>query len=346
MTNPNGMIRMHAVSKCYDGRVFAVEQLALDLPHGSLVALLGPSGCGKTTTLRLLAGLERPDTGEIWLGEQCVASQRVWVAPEHRRVGMVFQDYALFPHLRVGENVAYPISHIPANQRRQRVQALLELVGLAGLTQRYPHQLSGGQQQRVALARALAADPLVVLLDEPFSNLDAALRKSTRAEVRRILKAAQISTLFVTHDQEEAFSVADLVVVMFGGKIAQIGTPRQIYLAPATREVAAFVGEASFLPAHANGDTAQTALGTVALAQPLHGTIEVLVRPEAVQLAPDPQGHWQVVQLEFGGAYQSLVVQDKTGIQLLVRTDPALELAVGDCVRATLAGVVCGWAIP
>ncbi len=342
------MIRLEQVSKCYEGQVQAVTQLDLQIERGTLVALLGPSGCGKTTTLRLLAGLERPDQGSIWLGGQCVASSDVWVAPEHRQIGMVFQDYALFPHLSISDNIAFPLNQQPPTARRQRVQELLALVGLAGLERRYPHQLSGGQQQRVALARALAAHPLVVLLDEPFSNLDAALRKSTRAEVRRILKAATTTTLFVTHDQEEAFEVADLVAVMLHGRIAQVGTPRQIYLHPTTRELARFVGEACFMPATAHGTTAACVLGTVALTHPLDGQIELLVRPEAVQVQSvgrEEASNAVIEQIEFNGAYQSLHLRCNDSTRLIARALPTQEYETGTRVRLWLEQAVPGWCI-
>lgn len=343
---PEPMIRLEQVCKSYDRQVQAVSGLDLCIERGMLVALLGPSGCGKTTTLRLLAGLEQPDQGRIWLAGQYIAAPHVWVAPEHRQIGMVFQDYALFPHLSIGDNIAFPLTQQPPATRRQRIHELLDMVGLAGMERRYPHQLSGGQQQRVALARALAANPLVVLLDEPFSNLDAALRKSTRSEVRRILKQSGTTTLFVTHDQEEAFTVADRVVVMFHGKIAQVGTPRQIYLQPATRQVASFVGEASFLPATAHGSTASTVLGTVPLATPLHGAIETLVRPEAVQVqqvAADEVGHGVIERVEFSGAHQSLSVRCHDGTLLLARIPPDQEYVAGAAVRLRLTGAVAAW---
>ncbi|MCG8479626.1 MAG: ABC transporter ATP-binding protein, partial [Spirochaetales bacterium] len=198
------VITIDGVTKRFGRDTIAVNDLSLTVEPGRFLSLLGPSGCGKSTTLRLLAGLETPDVGSIRLAETPVADERRWVPPEERRVGMVFQDYALFPHLTVGENIAFALRRDDAARRRRRIDELMELVGMTGLARRYPHQLSGGQQQRVALARALAANPAVVLLDEPFSNLDAALRESTRAEVSAILKGAGATTILVTHDQEEA----------------------------------------------------------------------------------------------------------------------------------------------
>lgn len=295
------VIEMRGVSKRFGKHTLAVNDVSLSVQQGRLVALLGPSGCGKSTTLRLVAGLEFPDQGEIWLAGKRVAGDGAWLPPEVRRVGMVFQDYALFPHLTIGDNIAFPLTNMPARRRHQRVGELLELVGLAGLAQRYPHQISGGQQQRVALARAMAADPAVVLLDEPFSNLDTALRTTTREEVRTILAAAGATTMLVTHDQEEAFSLADTVAVMLDGILIQVGTPQDIYLRPATRAVASFVGAATFLPGEAYGDTVVCALGTLPLARPAHGDVNVLLRPESVVIQPDIVGNACVREVRFLG---------------------------------------------
>ncbi|MBC8075555.1 MAG: ABC transporter ATP-binding protein, partial [Chloroflexales bacterium] len=240
----SGAVVCRGVHKQY-GAVRAVVDVDLTLASGQLLALLGPSGCGKTTLLRLLAGFEPPDTGTISIGGRQVAGPNGLVPPEQRRVGMVFQDYALFPHLSLKENIAYGLPR--SNGRDARVAELLALVGLESLGTRSPHQLSGGQQQRAALARALAPGPAVMLLDEPFSNLDASLRRTVRSEVRRILQAAGATVLFVTHDQEEALSLADQVAVMLEGRILQVGRPATIYERPTTREVAAFVGAANFL---------------------------------------------------------------------------------------------------
>jgi iron(III) transport system ATP-binding protein len=313
------------------GEVRAVDGLDLALPRGRLTALLGPSGCGKTTLLRLLAGFEHPDQGTITLDERLVAGPRVWVPPEKRRVGMVFQDYALFPHLSVAQNVAYGLPRGAA--RAGRVAELLELVGLEGLGERLPHQLSGGQQQRAALARALAPGPAVLLLDEPFSNLDAALRRGVRAEVRRILRVAGITTLFVTHDQEEALSLSDQVAVMLHGRVAQIDAPALVYDRPATREVATFVGAANLLPAQAQGETALSSLGLLTLCAAAHGPVELLLRPEAIELLPDPSSPHTVVERTFFGHDQLVEVWLADGLTVQARTLPWVDAEPGRHVR-------------
>ncbi|MCL5995524.1 MAG: ABC transporter ATP-binding protein [Chloroflexi bacterium] len=327
--------------------VEAVNDLSLALPRSQFLAVLGPSGCGKTTTLRLIAGLEAPDSGEIWLNGRRVAGTGDWLPPEARRVGMVFQDYALFPHLTVGDNVAFAISHWPAQQRARRVEEMLRLTGLAGKRSQYPHQLSGGEQQRVALARALAPDPAVVLLDEPFSNLDAALRKSMRGEVRQILEQASATTVFVTHDQEEALSIADVVAVMGHGTLLQIGSPHDIYLRPASREVAEFVGEANFLPGAARGDLVSCALGTLPLASPAHGPVEVMIRPEVLLLQParppTPTALAQVERVTFFGHDQLVRLCLGNGSALHVRTGPRPDLKPGVMVDVAVHGLVMAY---
>ena len=224
-----------------------------------MLALLGPSGCGKTTTLRLVAGFERPDAGKVVLDGDEVAGPGRFVAPERRRVGVVFQDYALFPHLTVAQNVGYGVRD--RGRRDHRVAEMLDLVGLSAEASRLPHELSGGQQQRVALARALAPEPALVLLDEPFSNLDATLRVHMRDEVRPILRDAEATAVFVTHDQEEALSIADRIAVMRSGRVLQVDEPAELYAHPADRFVATFVGDADLVAGRVDGDAVTTAVG-------------------------------------------------------------------------------------
>lgn len=279
--HPTGRIAIRNAVKAFDGPP-VLREVSLEVSPREIVALLGPSGCGKTTLLRSIAGLERLDGGEILIDEVIVSGPGRHIRPETRRIGMVFQDWAIFPHLSVGENVAYGLER--DERRSGRVDETLEMVGLAGLGDRSPSTLSGGQQQRVALARALAPRPRALLLDEPFSNLDTTLRVQIRAEVHRLLSELGITTVFVTHDQEEAFVLGDRVAVMHDGVIEQCATPAELYESPVSRWVAEFVGEANIVRGIAAGDRATTPLGQIALtnaaAGGLHGEIDLVVRPE------------------------------------------------------------------
>ncbi len=238
----------------------AVDGAELDVARGEIVALLGPSGCGKTTLLRTIAGFERPDGGAIEIGGRPVAGCGAWLPPEARGVGMVFQDYALFPHLTVAENVGFGL---PRRERARRVPALLALVDLCGLGGRYPHELSGGQQQRVALARALAPAPAIVLLDEPWSNVDPQLRAELRDEVSSVLRPLRVTAILVTHDREEAFSLADRIALMRDGAIVQVGTPEELYFAPANRWAAEFVGAGNVLAGPVAAGAVHTSIGVL-----------------------------------------------------------------------------------
>jgi iron(III) transport system ATP-binding protein len=292
------MIRLEGVTKRF-GDVVAVDEALLCVERGEVVALLGPSGCGKTTLLRLVAGFERPDAGTIEVAERAVSGRGAWVPPEERRVGMVFQDYALFPHLTVAENVGFGI---PRRTRATRVPELLATVDLDGLGRRYPHELSGGQQQRVALARALAPAPELVLLDEPWSNVDPFLRETLRAEVAEIIRPLGVTVVLVTHDREEAFSLADRIALMREGTIVQEGTSEELYFSPASRWAAEFVGAANVLSGRVVDGAVETSVGTF----PANGAsaldaAQVLVRPELLELEPDPAGSAKVVAREFRG---------------------------------------------
>jgi iron(III) transport system ATP-binding protein len=237
---------------CRYGDVAAIEQLSLEVKPGELVALLGPSGCGKTTTLRLVAGFLAPEAGEIWVGERCLSSPATVVPPERRRMAMIFQSYALWPHMTVAQNVGYGLRfkrELSRADRDRRVAELLRVVQLAGYESRYPGELSGGQQQRVAVARALVVEPEILLLDEPLSNLDANLREEMRFEIRRLHERFGITTLYVTHDQAEAMVISDRIAVLERGRVAQVGTPDEVFLAPRTRFVAEFIGRTNLLEA-------------------------------------------------------------------------------------------------
>ncbi|NJN17511.1 MAG: ABC transporter ATP-binding protein [Oscillochloris sp.] len=339
-TAPEALV-LRGLSKRY-GPIRAVVDAALMLEHSRVLALLGPSGCGKTTLLRLIAGFEVPDSGAIRIADRIVVDESgVSLPPEQRRIGMVFQDYALFPHLNVGQNIAYGL---PRNSKRDaRVAELLELVGLAGAEKRMPHQLSGGQQQRVALARALAPRPELMLLDEPFSNLDAGLRRSVRAEVQRILAAEGVAAVFVTHDQEEALSLADRVAVMLAGEVVQTASPREIYERPVSRAVAAFVGAANFVPAQAGGSTANSLLGPLPLIYPHKGRVDLLIRPEALRLSRDPAGPYRVIACNYFGADQLVSLDLGNGNSIQARTPAWATFNPGDAVQIAVHGAVMAY---
>ncbi len=343
MTEPQ--IQLENVSKRY-GDLLAVDNVSLTVQRGEFLVLLGQSGCGKTTTLRLIAGLERPDAGTLALDGRRVSGANVFVPPEDRKIGMVFQDYALFPHLTLAANIAFGLNRWGASERKQRVAEMLALVGLADAAERYPHQISGGQQQRVALARALAARPSVVLLDEPFSNLDAALRKEMRNEVRRILQAADATAVFVTHDQHEALSLADRVAMLRDGRLLQVDTPQGIYENPADETVAAFIGESNFVPALADGAIAQSPLGVVVLRDPMRGAITLMIRPESLTVNDSDGGgvDARVTWREYLGYEQRLGLRLADDTALIARVDPHTVVHVDDVVRVRVKVAVKAFA--
>ena len=337
------VLQLHNVTKQYPQQtVPAIDQVSLQLCQGELLALLGPSGCGKTTLLRTIAGFEIPETGWIELGQQPVCGQGAAVPPERRDVGIVFQDYALFPHLSVIDNVAFGLKHLsrhrrmPNNQIFTLANEAIRLVGLAGLEKRFPHALSGGQQQRVALARALAPRPSLVLLDEPFSNLDVQVRLYLRQEVRSILKGVGASGIFVTHDQQEALAIADRVAVMRSGQIEQLASPEEIYGQPASQFIADFVTQANFLEARRRSDGWHTALGLVdeSQVQPtdaIAGTL--MVRQEELHLGSVDSNEKALVicDREFLGREYKYTLTHPTQGNLQVRTPT--RFAIGDAVQ-------------
>src|SRR5215207_1580448 len=330
-------IEAHGLARRYDGRL-AVDGVDVRLERGGFLAVLGPSGSGKTTLLRMIAGFERPDAGSVRIAGRTVAAPGAWVEPEARRIGMVFQQGALFPHLTVAGNVAFGAT------RSQRVGECLELVGLAARASGYPHELSGGERQRVALARALAADPEVVLLDEPFSALDAGLRERLREEVAAILRASGTSTLLVTHDQSEALSLADTVVVLREGRVEQVGTPEEVYERPRTQWVAAFLGDADVVPGDARDGFAECELGRFAVAADLDGAVALAIRPESVAIGHrsprDPGASAVVVGRSFYGHDQLVELELPSGRRLRSRRLGFPAWHAGDNVRVWIDGPV------
>ncbi len=313
----------------------AVERVSLSLGEGELMALLGPSGCGKTTTLRMIGGFETPDEGRITLAGRDITH----LPPEARGIGFVFQDYALFPHLDVLENVSFGLRGLGRKQAETRAREMLALVGLSDLERRRPHQLSGGQQQRVALARSLAVAPKLILLDEPFSNLDAKMRVETRQEVRKLLKSSASAGILVTHDQEEALALADRIAVMEAGRVVQIGTPDEIYRNPVTEFVANFIGRSNILSGTASGMEAKTAFGNLPLSRAANGAVTLAVRPEQILLEPDPAGAAVITGREFRGHDQIYWVQEGERCMIVI-SGPGAQYDIGTRVRLRICDCV------
>ncbi len=337
-------VALDSVTVDYPGAPSAVDNASLDIDAGSIVALLGPSGCGKTSLLRSIAGLERPVAGSVSIGGSVMSSASTWVKPERRSVGMVFQDGALFPHLTVNENIAFGLKatgdRTSRSERTARVEELLTLVDLDGLGDRLPDTLSGGQQQRVALARSLAPNPSVLLLDEPFSALDAGLRVQVRADVAKILREVGVTSIFVTHDQDEAFVLGDRVAVMRNGTIEQMASPDELYRSPTSRWVASFVGEANFVSGTPSdgGRQVATSLGSVSIdnADDIAGAgaVSVVIRPEQVEIAPGDDA--EITAVEYYGHDVRYEVRLSDGSSISARTHPDRLLERGQRVDLAL----------
>jgi len=324
------------LTKAFNETGPVVDDISFEVRENEIFAMLGPSGCGKTTSLRLIAGFERSDRGTVGIEDKVLESADIHVAPQDRGVGFVFQDYALFPHLSVIDNVAFGLRDIPGHKRRVYAEEVLCRTGMGDFQERNPDELSGGQQQRVALARAIAPKPKLVLLDEPFSNLDALLRESTRKEVRAILKKAGMSALLVTHDQEEALSFADRIAVMNKGKIEQIGTPEEVYYHPKTKFVAQFLGRTNLFQVEATGgDKVNTGLGAMRLNCNACGKVLCAIRPEHLTLekpnGQSPAEIGTVTSREFKGHDITYHVELK-GKNYLVHTDNRIIFEPGDFV--------------
>lgn len=314
-TPASSALELRDVSCAYETGRPAVQEISFAAREGEILCLLGPSGCGKTTILRAIAGFEPVRSGQIFLSGQLVSSPDVMIPTENRRVGMVFQEYALFPHLRVQDNIAFGLRHLARSERAARVQEMLRLTGLEGFERRYPHELSGGQQQRVALARALVQDPVVLLLDEPFSNLDPDMAGRMRQELHDLLRRTKTTTVLVTHDHDEAFAMADRIAVLNQGRLEQFDTPEMMYHMPATPFVADFVGQADFIPGTTSQGMVHTELGefpdTIECAD---GTaVVVMIRPDDIHLVPTEGARARVLSRQFRGSENLYTVSLPSG---------------------------------
>jgi iron(III) transport system ATP-binding protein len=314
-TPASSILELRSVSCAYDPSKPAIHDISFSGREGEILCLLGPSGCGKTTILRAIAGFEPVRSGQIFLSGRLVSSSSETIPTEERRVGMVFQEYALFPHLRVADNIAFGLGHLSRAERKCRVQEMLRLTGLEGLDRRYPHELSGGQQQRVALSRALVQNPVLLLLDEPFSNLDPDMAGRMRQEVHTLLRRMKTTTILVTHDHDEAFAMADRIAVLNQGVLEQMDSPELIYHLPATRFVADFVGQADFIPGRIRQGMVHTELGefpdTMNSAE--GSTVVVMIRPDDIHLMPNKSAEPRIVSRQFRGSENLYTIRLPSG---------------------------------
>jgi iron(III) transport system ATP-binding protein len=334
MAFDNLLIRTRSVSKSYDEEQ-VLSDFNLDVWKGSITGILGSSGSGKTTALRLIAGFDRPDAGIIEMKNEVIVSDEVWLPPEKRNIGMVFQDYALFPHLTVEKNIAFGLGKNDLEQGR--LKEVIDMCNLSGLINKFPQELSGGQQQRVALARALAPNPEVILLDEPFTSLDAQMARVLRDEVVELLKDTETTAIIVTHDQEEALSVCDVVSVLEKGKIIQSSTPQEIYLNPVSKTVANSVGDPNILKGFSVDGRVETSLGTFVSAY--EGALDVSIRPECIELNLDSDGSYVVKECTFYGHDQVISFQNSKGEVFRARSLPNTIYEAGDKVNIEISEV-------
>ena len=334
MAFDNLLIRTRSVSKFYDEEQ-VLSDFNLDVWKGSITGILGSSGSGKTTALRLIAGFDRPDAGIIEMKNEVIVSDEVWLPPERRNIGMVFQDYALFPHLTVEKNIAFGLGKNDLEQGR--LKEVIDMCNLSGLINKFPQELSGGQQQRVALARALAPNPEVILLDEPFTSLDAQMARVLRDEVVELLKNTETTAIIVTHDQEEALSVCDVVSVLEKGKIIQSSTPQEIYLNPVSKTVANSVGDPNILKGFSIDGRVETSLGT--FVSTYEGALDVSIRPECIELNLDSEGSYIVKECTFYGHDQVISFQNSKGEVFRARSLPNTIYEAGDKVNIEISEV-------
>ena len=337
-TPASAVLELRHVSCAYETGRPAVQEISFAAREGEILCLLGPSGCGKTTILRAIAGFEPVRSGQLFLSGQLVSSPDVMTPTESRHVGMVFQEYALFPHLRVQDNIAFGLHHLARSERATRVQEMLRLTGLEGFERRYPHELSGGQQQRVALARALVQNPVVLLLDEPFSNLDPDMAGRMRQEVHELLRRTKTTTVLVTHDHDEAFAMADRIAVLNQGRLEQFDTPEMMYHMPATPFVADFVGQADFIPGTVSQGMVQTELGEFPdTIECKDGTaVVVMIRPDDIHLVPTEGARSRVLSRQFHGSENlytvclpsGQIVHSSQGSTSVYQTGTTVELRV------------------
>ena len=323
----SAVLELREVSCAYEPSRPAIEHITFTVQQGEILCLLGPSGCGKTTILRAIAGFERVTAGSIALSGQLVSSRDTMIPTEQRHIGMVFQEYALFPHLRVDKNIAFGLSHLSRAQQQAIVDDLLTLTGLRGLEHRYPHELSGGQQQRVALARALALRPVLLLLDEPFSNLDPDMASRMRQDLHALLRQTKTTAILVTHDHDEAFSMADRVAVLNRGRLEQFDTPEAIYHLPTTPFVADFVGQADFIPGVVANHLVTTEIGDFPNTQNLTtgSQVVVMIRPDDIHIVPTKGADAHILARQFKGSENVYTIQLPSG-QIVHSSESSLSV--------------------